>query len=89
MSTGKFGHTFTDTKTVFYHDRAFDSDAYLQSLHRVRRIGLKHRPTLIVAKVQSSADELIDLNLEGKLGNVARLTNADLARILRSLRDES
>jgi SNF2 family DNA or RNA helicase len=85
MATGKFGHTFTNTKTVFYHDRAFDSDAYVQSLARVRRIGLKHRPVLIVPKVVGSADALIDLNLEGKLGNMARLTNADLAGLLRSL----
>jgi SNF2 family DNA or RNA helicase len=87
MGTGKFGHTFTDTKTVFYHDRAFDSDAYVQSLHRVRRLGLKHNPVLIVPKINESADELIDLNLEGKLGSIARLTNADLARLLSSLRD--
>lgn len=85
MGTGKFGHTFTNTKTVFYHDRSFDSDAYIQSLHRVRRIGLKHRPVLVVPKIQASADKLIDLNLEGKLGSIARLTNADLARLLRSL----
>lgn len=86
MSTGKFGHTFTHTKTVFYHDRAFDSDAWVQSLARVRRIGLKHRPVLIVPKVDESADALVDANLEGKLQSIARMTNGDLARLLRSLR---
>jgi hypothetical protein len=85
-ATGKFGHTFTDTRTVFYHDRSFDSDAYVQSLRRVRRLGLKHRPALIVPKIKDSADALVELNLEGKLGNIARMTNADLARMLRSLR---
>lgn len=85
-ATGKFGHTFTDTRTVFYHDRSFDSDAYVQSLARVRRIGLKHEPALIVPKIKGSADELVQLNLEGKLGAIARMTNADLARLLRSLR---
>lgn len=86
MGTGKFGHTFTHTKTVYYHDRAFDSDAYIQSLHRVRRIGLKHKPVLIVPKIEMSADQLIDANLEGKLESIARITNANLARLLRSLR---
>jgi hypothetical protein len=86
MSTGKFGHTFTHTRTVFYHDRAFDSDAWVQSLARVRRIGLDHRPVLIVPKVDESADDLIDANLEGKLQSIARMTNGDLARLLRSLR---
>lgn len=85
MGTGKFGHTFTDTRTVFYHDRTFDSDAWIQSLHRVRRIGLKHEPVLIVPKILDSADELFDANLEGKLESVADLTNADLAGLLRSI----
>lgn len=85
MGVGKFGHTFTHTRTVYYHDRPFDSDAWVQSLHRVRRIGLEHRPVLIVPKVRTSADELIDENLEGKLTSMARMTNADLARLLRSL----
>ena len=85
MNIGKFGHTFTGTKTVFYHDRTFDSDAWVQSLHRVRRIGLKHRPVLIIPSVLESADQLINANLEGKLESIARMTNADLMRLLRSL----
>lgn len=88
MGVGKFGHTFTHTRSVYYHDRAFDSDAWVQSLARVRRIGLRHNPVLFVPKVIESADELIDANLEGKIHSIARLTNADLARLLRSLRRE-
>ena len=86
MGVGKFGHTFTNTKTVFYHDRSFDSDAYVQSLARVRRIGLQHQPALIVPELAGSADALITANLEGKLESVAKLTNADLARLLGSLK---
>lgn len=85
IGVGKFGHTFTDTRTIFYHDRTFDSDAYVQSRHRVRRLGLKHRPALIVPKIENSADELIDANLEGKMRSVADLTNMDLAELLRSV----
>lgn len=89
MGVGKFGHTFTHTRSVYYHDRAFDSDAWVQSLARVRRIGLRHRPLLFVPKVIQSADELIDANLEGKIQSIARLTNADLAGLLRSLRRDA
>lgn len=89
MGVGKFGHTFTHTRSVYYHDRAFDSDAWVQSLARVRRIGLRHRPLLFVPKVIESADQLIDANLEGKIQSIARMTNADLAGLLRSLRRDA
>lgn len=81
---GKFGHTFTDTRTVYYHDRTFDSDAWVQSLRRVRRIGLTHRPVLIIPRIEDSVDDLIDLNMEGKLPSVAELTNSNLKNLLIS-----
>lgn len=91
MGVGKFGHTFTGTRTIYYHDRAFDSDAWVQSLRRVRRIGLKHRPVLIVPRLQrddpdddrvSSADQIIDENLAGKMRSIADMTNSDLSSLL-------
>ena len=82
MGVGKFGHTLTDTKTVFYHDRFFDSDAVLQSLRRVRRIGLTHRPRLIVPRASRSADPLIEMNLSGKFQSIAKLGNRDLKELL-------
>jgi SNF2 family DNA or RNA helicase len=85
MGVGKFGHTLTDTRTVFYHDRHFDSDAYFQSLRRVRRIGLDHRPRLIVPRCDRSADPVIELNLSGKLQSIARFGNRDLRELLDSL----
>ena len=85
MGVGKFGHTLTDTKTVFYHDRYFDSDAYFQSLRRVRRIGLEHRPHLIVPRAPFGADPLVELNLSGKLQSIAKLGNKDLQELLMSL----
>lgn len=87
MGVGKFGHTFTDTKTVFYHDRSFDSDAWVQSVRRVRRIGLKHRPVLIVPKAENSADELLDANLAGKLRSIAKMTKSDLRDLLKSIQE--
>lgn len=89
LGVGKFGHTLTNTRTVFYHDRAFDSDAWFQSLRRVKRIGLEHRPVLIVPRVHASHDEFVDANLEGKLRSIASMTNSDLAELLRALRGGS
>lgn len=85
MGVGKFGHNLQDTRTVFYHDRHFDSDAYLQSLRRVRRIGLEHRPRLIVPRARYSADPLVEMNLAGKLQSVAKVANHDLRELMRSL----
>lgn len=85
MGVGKFGHTLTSSKSVFYHDRAFDSDAYLQSLRRVKRIGLTHRPRLIVPRAEESADPLVEMNLAGKLESVAKVASHDLKELLRSL----
>lgn len=85
MGVGKFGHTLTDTRTVFYHDRYFDADAYFQSLRRVRRIGLEHKPRLIVPRALHSFDPVVELNLSGKLQSIAKLGNKDLREMLQSL----
>ncbi len=85
MGVGKYGHTLTDTRTVFYHDRHFDSDAYFQSLRRVRRIGLEHSPRLIVPRSLRSFDPVVEANLSGKLQSIAKLGNKDLREMLMSL----
>lgn len=45
---GKFGLTLTAAKTVIYVERSYNGDDYYQSLHRVRRIGTKHSPHVIL-----------------------------------------
>lgn len=85
MNIGKYGHTLINTQTIYYGDRTFDSDAAVQSLWRTRRVGLKHRPLLIVPTLEGSADDLIDLNLEGKIPSIAEASNAVLADLLRAL----
>ena len=85
MGVGKFGHNLQNTKTVFYHDRSFDSDAYIQSLRRVKRIGLEHRPRLIVPRAKMSSDPLVELNLAGKMQSIAKVANHDLRELLQSL----
>jgi hypothetical protein len=85
MAIGKFGHTLTTTRSVYYHDRPFDSDAYLQSLLRVKRIGLNHRPRLIIPRANDSADPLVEMNLAGKMQSIAKVASHDLAALLQSL----
>ena len=85
MGVGKFGHTLTDTRTVYYHDRTFESDAWIQTLRRVKRIGLKHRPRLIVPRAENSADPLVEMNLAGKMQSIAKVASHDLAELLRSV----
>ncbi len=88
MNVGKYGHTLTNTKTVYYHDRSWDADAWIQSLRRVRRIGLKHVPVLYVPQIESSADELVELNLLGKVESISKLTNGSLLELLLELRSK-
>ena len=85
LGVGKFGHTFTDTKTIFYVDKSWAADDFFQSLHRVRRIGLKHRPVVVTLRAPGTVDELVEANLEGKLGSISRMTKAHLATLLKGL----
>lgn len=84
-NVGKFGHNLQNTRTVFYHDRSFDADGYIQSLRRVKRIGLKHKPRLIVPRSKYSSDPLVELNLAGKMQSIAKIANHDLRELLQSL----
>lgn len=85
IGVGKFGHTFTNVKTMFYLDKTWNADDYFQSLHRVRRIGLKHRAVVVSVRAPKTTDVLVEANLEGKLGSMARMTKADLATLLKGL----
>ena len=86
LGVGKFGHTLTNTKTVFSFDRNFNADDFFQSMHRVRRIGLTHRPVVVPLVAAGTVDELtVGDNLEAKLAGIARLTRADLATLLKGL----
>lgn len=85
LGVGKFGHTLTNTKTVIYVDKTWNADDYHQSLRRVRRIGLTHRPVLVTVRAPGTVDELVELNLEGKVEGISRVTNADLKELLLGL----
>jgi SNF2 family DNA or RNA helicase len=86
LGVGKFGHTLTNTRTVFGLDRNFSADDYYQSMHRVRRIGLTHRPVVVPIVAVGTVDELtVGDNLEAKLGGISRMTRSDLASLLKGL----
>jgi len=82
---GKFGHTFTQTRSVYYADRSWDADDIVQSLRRVKRIGLTHSPVLITPRCPGTIDDLIEKILEDKLTSISEVSNADLVELLRSL----
>jgi SNF2 family DNA or RNA helicase len=88
LGTGKYGHTFTNAKTIIYHDKTTDSDAYFQSLHRVRRIGLTHTPRVISLRAPGTIDDFVEANLAGKLPSMANVTGAELSTLLRSLGED-
>lgn len=82
---GKFGLTLIEAQSMIYFDRTFDSDAHIQSLHRVQRIGLKHRPLVITLRSSGTVDEAIEGNLSRKMKSIAQITNADLRFLLDSI----
>jgi hypothetical protein len=88
IQVGKYGHTLVNTRTVITYDKTWDSDAWFQMLHRVRRNGLTHRPLVINPRCRGTVDDFVELNLAGKLPAMAKLTGADLAKVLRSLGEE-
>ena len=86
LGVGKFGLTLTNTKTVFYVDRSFNADDFFQSMHRVRRIGLDHRPVVVPIVASGTVDELtVGENLETKMRGIARMTRSDLAALVKGL----
>jgi SNF2 family DNA or RNA helicase len=88
LPVGKFGHTLTNTRTVVYYDKTFSADDYIQSLHRVKRIGLDHRPRLITLKAVGTTDQVIEDNLENKAFSIAKVSRADLSTLLKGLGKE-
>jgi SNF2 family DNA or RNA helicase len=85
LGVGKFGLTMVDTQTVIYLDKTWNADDYVQSLRRVQRIGLTHRPLLISLKSPRSVDLLVEDNLAGKMVSISQATNADLRDLLEGL----
>lgn len=88
VGVGKFGHTLTNTRTVHWIDKTWNADDYMQALRRVRRIGLGHSPVSVTYRAPGTVDELVEANLEGKLGGISRLTRSRLRELLNGLGKE-
>lgn len=89
LGVGKFGHTFTNARSIHWIDKTWNADDYFQGLHRVRRIGLGHRPVSTTYRAPGTTDELVELNLEGKLPGISRITRANLKALLLGLGKEA
>ncbi len=88
LSVGKFALSLANVRTVIYLDRTFNADDYVQSLARAQHMESSHRPVLITLHCPHTADDLVVDNLAGKLPDIASLSNADLAGMLRALGKE-
>lgn len=86
MPVGKMGHNLQNTRTVIYHDKTWNGDDYVQSMKRVKRMGLEHRPVVFTIKAIGTVDQLVEDNLSGKFVGISKVANDDLAAMLRHLR---
>ena len=82
LSVGRLGHTLTTTKTMVHLGRDYSADNYLQSVHRVRRLTLTHRPYHYILRNRGTVDDLIDKVLEGKMESISRLASSDFMKYL-------
>lgn len=81
LGVGKYGLTLDHAETIIYYDKTFDGDAYKQSLYRTRQ-----KPVLVVSlRCPGTVDELIELNLSGKMKSMSQITNEDLKYMLQNL----
>lgn len=90
IGVGKYGHTLANVRDVIYFDKVWDSDAWFQSLHRYagargKLAGYLHNPRVITLRCRGTVDDFVEMNLAGKLPDMAKVTGADLLKILRSL----
>jgi len=85
LGVGKYGHTLINTKTFVYLDRTMDADAMFQSWWRGRRIGLKHRPVLLIYRAPGTIDDFVEDNLSGKMPSMSGVTGQQLAMMLRNI----
>lgn len=82
ISTGKFGLSLTNTKTVIFYDRSFGLDDWVQATARVRRRSSKGPvPTYVLDG--GWTDRLINTALRKKLRSVTDLGVSDLLKQLR------
>ena len=90
IGVGKYGHTLANVRDVIYLDKTWDSDAWFQSLHRYagargKLAGFNHNVRCRVLRCRGTVDDFVEMNLAGKLPDMAKVTGSDLMKILRSI----
>jgi SNF2 family DNA or RNA helicase len=85
LGVGKFGVNLQKTRSIVYVDRTWSADDYVQSLYRVRRIGLTHVPHVYILHAPNTIDDMVEDNLAGKMVPISEITNSKLANLLKGL----
>ena len=85
LGVGKFGLSMQQSRTIVYMDKSWFADDWVQSLFRVRRIGLTHTPRVISLVCPGTIDEMVEDNLAGKAVDISHITNGNLAKMLKAL----
>lgn len=88
LEVGQEALHLVNTKTVFYHDRTFDLEGFIQSLYRVRRIGLKHSPKVYIAIARHTVDQHVQDNLFSKSDTAGTFSNRGVQELLAYLQEE-
>ena len=81
-STGGYGLTLTQAKTVIYYSNSFDLEERLQSEDRAHRIGQTNRVTYIDLVCQGTVDEHIVKALRNKINIASQVLGEGLKKWL-------
>jgi SNF2 family DNA or RNA helicase len=90
---GKYGLTLTRARVAIYLEKSWNFDDFIQSLHRIRRIGTAHTPLVIhLHSVRPeygghTVDHLIYELLEKRKQSLERLTVGELRELWDSIHD--
>ena len=73
IKSGKFGHSFTNARSVIYIDKSFDADDYYQSLGRVKRLTSTLPVTYYHLEFVNSIDKVIKFVLDNRIGDMQKI----------------
>ena len=73
IKSGKFGHSFTNARSVVYFDKSFDADDYYQSLGRVKRLTSTLPVTYYHLEFENSIEKIISYVLDERITDMKKL----------------
>ncbi len=85
LGVGRFGLDLSNTQTAIYVDKSENADFYVQSFFRVVHLKMDHEVDLIHLVTPKTTDILIHENLSGKSRSISRITDIELAMLLKGL----